>query len=98
MLNIPIFQHYIKGISELLNSIDAAYHSAFIKLATPKLTRVLKEAVNRQPPTHKGNFRPKMRYAHQEVLIRRLLLFMAIVCSLATSLYQVFGAFFPQSI
>lgn len=56
---------YKKGISELLNSIDAAYHSAFIKLATPKLTRVLKEAVNRQPPTHKGNFRPKMRYAHQ---------------------------------
>jgi GTP-binding protein len=25
----------------------------------------LKEAVDRQPPTFKGNFRPKMRYAHQ---------------------------------
>lgn len=56
---------YKKGISELMSSITAAYHSAFAKLATPKLTRILKEAVNRQPPAHKGNFRPKMRYAHQ---------------------------------
>lgn len=56
---------YKKGISELMSSITGAYHSAFAKLATPKLTRILKEAVNRQPPAHKGNFRPKMRYAHQ---------------------------------
>lgn len=56
---------YKKGIGELMSSISAAYNSAFAKLATPKLTRILKEAVNRQPPAHKGNFRPKMRYAHQ---------------------------------
>jgi GTP-binding protein len=54
-----------KGIGELFNSINEAYASAFIKLSTPKLTRVLLEAVNRQPPAYKGNFRPKMRYAHQ---------------------------------
>ncbi|MBY0379802.1 MAG: ribosome biogenesis GTPase Der, partial [Burkholderiales bacterium] len=29
------------------------------------LTRILVEAVNRQPPAYKGNFRPKLRYAHQ---------------------------------
>ncbi|MEN9946738.1 MAG: ribosome biosis GTPase Der [Pseudomonadota bacterium] len=56
---------YKKGIGELLTSIQAAYTSAFAKLPTPKLTRILKEAINRQPPAHKGNFRPKMRYAHQ---------------------------------
>lgn len=56
---------YKKGITELLDSIIDSYNSAFVKLSTPKLTRVLKEAVNRQPPPHKGNFRPKMRYAHQ---------------------------------
>ena len=56
---------YKKGIGELFASIVAAHKAAFAKLPTPKLTRILKEAVNRQPPTHKGQFRPKMRYAHQ---------------------------------
>lgn len=56
---------YKKGIGELIDSICSAYNAAFMKMPTPKLTRVLKEAVNRQPPAHKGNFRPKMRYAHQ---------------------------------
>jgi len=54
-----------RGISELFTSINVAYASAFIKLSTPKLTRVLLEAVNRQPAAYKGNFRPKLRYAHQ---------------------------------
>jgi GTP-binding protein len=34
-------------------------------MPTPKLTRILIEAVNRQPPAYKGKFRPKLRYAHQ---------------------------------
>lgn len=54
-----------KGIGEVFKSINEAYNSAFIKLATPQLTRILLEAINRQPPAYKGNFRPKMRYAHQ---------------------------------
>lgn len=54
-----------RGISQLLDSINEAYTSAFVKLSTPKLTRVLLEAVNRQPPPYKGKFRPKLRYAHQ---------------------------------
>lgn len=54
-----------KGIGELFKSINEAYTSAFIKLATPKLTRILLEAIHRQPPAYKGSFRPKMRYAHQ---------------------------------
>jgi GTP-binding protein len=54
-----------KGIGEVFKSINQAYTSAFMKLPTPKLTRILQEAISRQPPVYKGQFRPKMRYAHQ---------------------------------
>lgn len=56
---------YKKGINDVLDSITVAYESAFVKMPTPKLSRVLKEALDRQPPAYKGQFRPKMRYAHQ---------------------------------
>jgi GTP-binding protein len=35
------------------------------KLATPKLSRVLISAVQKQAPPRHGIFRPKLRYAHQ---------------------------------
>ena len=62
--------HYIsalegKGLPGLLDSVDKAYDAAMAKLATPKLTRVLIDAVTRQSPPRSGMFRPKMRYAHQ---------------------------------
>lgn len=53
------------GIDGLLHAIIVAYDNAFIKMSTNKLTMVLKEAVRRQPPTYKGQFRPKLRLAHQ---------------------------------
>lgn len=54
-----------QGVAPMLKSVDAAYAAAMTKLATPKLTRVLLDAVlKQQPPRHSG-FRPKMRYAHQ---------------------------------
>lgn len=53
------------GIGPLLQSVNQAHEAAFRKLSTPKLTRVLREAVEQQPPPRKGIFRPKMRYAHQ---------------------------------
>jgi len=53
------------GIGPLLRSVDAAYASATAKLSTPRLTRALEEAVERQQPRRKGSIRPKMRYAHQ---------------------------------
>lgn len=56
---------YGKGVTDVLASIKSAYTAAFMKMPTPKLSRILKEAINRQPPSYKGNFRPKMRYAHQ---------------------------------
>ena len=36
-----------------------------IKMPTPKITRVLQSAIERQQPPRAGLVRPKMRYAHQ---------------------------------
>jgi GTP-binding protein len=62
--------HYISalksvGLTPLLQSVDGAFKAAMAKLATPKLTRVLIDAIQQhQPPISKG-IRPKLRYAHQ---------------------------------
>ncbi len=63
-------QHFIsaregKGIKTLLGSVNAAYAAAMAKLPTPKLTRALMAAVERQQPPRAGMGRPKLRYAHQ---------------------------------
>ena len=62
--------HYIsarqgQGIAGVLASVDKAYAAAMMKLPTPKLTRVLLAAIQKQQPPRQGNFRPKPRYAHQ---------------------------------
>jgi len=54
-----------KGLGELMRSVDAAYAAAMAKMPTPKLTRALIAAVERQAPPRKGLRRPKLRYAHQ---------------------------------
>ncbi len=53
------------GLRALMSSVDEAYRAAMAKLATPRLTRTLIEAVARQPPPRVGLGRAKMRYAHQ---------------------------------
>jgi GTP-binding protein len=53
------------GIDGLMRSVLSAYAAATRKLSTPKLTRALREAVERQQPPRKGGIRPKLRYAHQ---------------------------------
>ena len=53
------------GINHLMKAIDTAYAAATAKLSTPRLTRALQEAVEKQEPKRKGGTRPKMRYAHQ---------------------------------
>ncbi|HET7061392.1 MAG TPA: ribosome biogenesis GTPase Der [Nitrosospira sp.] len=53
------------GMKALLPAIDAAYAAAMARLPTPKLTRALIAAVEKQPPPRAGLFRPKLRYAHQ---------------------------------
>ncbi|MBS0319445.1 MAG: ribosome biogenesis GTPase Der [Proteobacteria bacterium] len=54
-----------KGVKMLMKSVDAAYAAAMAKLPTPKLTRALQAAIERQQPARAGMVRPKMRYAHQ---------------------------------
>jgi len=54
-----------QGLGPLWQAITDAYHSATKKLPTPVLTRLLHEAVEHQAPKRAGNFRPKLRYAHQ---------------------------------
>jgi len=53
------------GLEALLKSVDKAYLAAFAKLPTPKLTRLIQDAVAQQQPPRSGLFRPKLRYAHQ---------------------------------
>lgn len=53
------------GLKTLMKSVTQAHQAAFAKLPTPKLTRALMAAVERQQPPRAGRSRPKMRYAHQ---------------------------------
>lgn len=54
-----------RGLENLLKDVEAAHAAAFIKLSTPRLTRVLEMAVEQHAPPKNGLFRPKPRYAHQ---------------------------------
>jgi GTP-binding protein len=54
-----------KGLQDLLKDVEAAHAAAFLKMSTPKLTRVLEMAVEQHAPPKNGLFRPKPRYAHQ---------------------------------
>jgi GTP-binding protein len=54
-----------KGLAPLLRSVDGAYAAAMARLPTPKLTRAMIAAVERQAPPKTGLIRPKLRYAHQ---------------------------------
>jgi len=61
----PISAKKGTGLKELFKDIDAAYAAAMAKLPTPRLTRILQEAVEHQQPKRVGMGRPKLRYAHQ---------------------------------
>lgn len=54
-----------QGLGPLWRSILQARRSAACKMPTPKLTRLLQEAVRFQAPRRSGMYRPKLRYAHQ---------------------------------
>ena len=61
--------HYISalhgsGVGNLYASIDAAYQAASAELSTPRLTRILQDAVASHPPPMVNGRRIKLRYAH----------------------------------
>jgi GTPase len=54
-----------EGLGAVMRSVDEAFKAAMAKLPTPKLTRTLIAAVEKQTPPRSGYSRPKLRYAHQ---------------------------------
>ncbi|MCE4553336.1 ribosome biogenesis GTPase Der [Pelomonas cellulosilytica] len=54
-----------QGLAALWNAMADAYASAYRKMTTPVLTRLIQEAVEHQQPKRAGTSRPKLRYAHQ---------------------------------
>lgn len=52
------------GVGKLFGSIDAAYAAAMQPMGTPRLTRILEDAVSVNPPPLVNNRRIKLRYAH----------------------------------
>jgi len=61
----PISAKKGTGRKELFKDVDLAYAAAMAKLPTPKLTRILQDAIEHQQPKRVGMGRPKLRYAHQ---------------------------------
>ena len=62
--------HYVsalnlQGLDACLRSVDQAHRSAYAKMPTPQLTRVVRQAIEANPPPRKGLTRPKLRFAHQ---------------------------------
>lgn len=53
------------GLESMFRSVDSAFAAAMAKMSTPRLARVLADAVAKQAPAKHGVFRPKPRYAHQ---------------------------------
>jgi GTPase len=62
---VPISAMKRQGLGPLWKAITAAQASAVVKMSTPVLTRLVHDAVAHQQPKRAGNFRPKLRYAHQ---------------------------------
>ena len=53
------------GVDDVFKSIDKAYQSAFIDMATPRLTRMLEVVTTQHQPPMVNGRRIKLRYAHQ---------------------------------
>ena len=62
---VPISALKGTGIKALFEAVDRAFAAAMAKLSTPKLTRALQAAIEKQAPPLAGKMRPKLRYAHQ---------------------------------
>ncbi len=53
------------GVGDLFESVQRAYRSAMVQIPTPRLTRLLEDAVAAHPPPLVRGRRVKLRYAHQ---------------------------------
>ena len=62
---VPISALKGTGLKALFKAVDGSFAAAMAKLSTPKLTRALQAAIEKQAPPLAGKMRPKLRYAHQ---------------------------------
>lgn len=62
---LPVSALAGSGLPGLMRAVNLAYAAAMAKLPTPRLTRVLQAATEKQAPPRSGMLRPKLRYAHQ---------------------------------
>jgi len=53
------------GVAALLPAVDRAFASARVSMPTPRLTRLLQQAVQATPPPLVRGRRPKLKFAHQ---------------------------------
>ena len=53
------------GMGELTKAINKAHRSSLTVMTTGKLNRILRDAVMDQSPPWKGQFSPKLKFAHQ---------------------------------
>ena len=53
------------GMGDLTKAIKMAYKSALTVMTTGKLNRIIRDAVLEQSPPWKGQFPPKLKFAHQ---------------------------------
>lgn len=68
MGNIPIefiSAKYGKGVNVVMPLIDRLYDSAMIDMGTGEINRILKDAEQRRNPPMVGNYRIKLKFAHQ---------------------------------
>jgi GTP-binding protein len=68
MGNIPIefiSAKYAKGVKVIMPLVDKLYASAMTDMGTGKINSILKEAEEKRNPPMVGNFRIKMKFAHQ---------------------------------
>ncbi len=79
-----------QGLEPLWASIAQAHAAANRKMPTPVLTRLLLEAVQFQTPKKVGNFRPKLRYAHQGGMNPPLIVIHGNSLELVTDAYRRF--------
>ncbi|UWN51252.1 GTPase Der [Alcanivorax sp. ALC70] len=52
------------GVGDLFGYVERAWESAFLKLGSNALTRMLQDITHSHPPPRNGRFRAKLRYAH----------------------------------
>ena len=54
-----------QGVNHVMRAVKTAHAAAYRRMPTPRLTRIIHDAVEQQQPPRRGIFRPKLRYAHQ---------------------------------